>query len=152
MIERYRNGVVPQARDESLDAAAAVNMAAYHRGLDGSQGYLLHESLKAVWQMVFRANEFVDRQAPWKLAKDPANDAELDRTLGALARELVRQCVLLAPFIPGKCDELWGMLGAPGSVHEVWFDALLSFDPAVWKVNNGEPLFPKEQKPASSTS
>ena len=62
---------------------------------------------KAIWQMVFRANEFVDRQAPWKLAKDPANAAELDRTLGSLARELVRQCVHLAPFMPGKCEDLW---------------------------------------------
>ena len=65
------------------------------------------DALKAIWQMVFRANEFVDRQAPWKLAKDPANAEELDRTLGSLARELVRQCVHLAPFMPNKCEELW---------------------------------------------
>jgi methionyl-tRNA synthetase len=146
MIERYRNGIIPAGNDVTLDDAARSNIAAYHRAIDGSQGYLLHESLKAVWQMVFRANEFVDRQAPWKLAKDSANDAELDRTLGTLARDLVRQCVLLAPFMPGKCEDLWQMLGAPGHVGDVTFDALESLDPAGWKVTKGEPLFPKEQK------
>jgi len=149
MIERYRGGIVPAGRDETLDDEAGTAIAAYHRAIDGSHGYLLHEALKAVWQMVFRANEFVDRQAPWKLAKDSANDAELDRTLGALARELARQCVLLAPFMPGKCDELWRMLGAPGHVSDGTFDSLLSLDPAGWEVTKGEPLFPKEQKPAS---
>jgi methionyl-tRNA synthetase len=146
MIERYRNGIIPAGNDVTLDDAARSNIAAYHRAIDGSQGYLLHESLKAVWQLVFRANEFVDRQAPWKLAKDSANDAELDRTLGTLARDLVRQCVLLAPFMPGKCEDLWQMLGAPGHVGDVTFDALESLDPAGWKVTKGEPLFPKEQK------
>jgi hypothetical protein len=44
------------------------------------------------------------------------------------------------------------MLGAPGSVHDVRFDALELFDPAGWKVKKGEPLFPKEQKPAPTSS
>ena len=149
MIERYREGVIPSGSDTELEAGARVNVAAYHAAIDGSTGYLLQDALKAVWGMVFRANEFVDRQAPWKLAKDSANDAELDRTLGALARELVRQCVLLAPFMPGKCEELWRMLGAPHRLSDVRFDALGSLDPTGWKVTKGEPLFPKEQKPAS---
>jgi methionyl-tRNA synthetase len=146
MIERYRGGIIPSGRDEWLDEHSRAGIAAYHRGIDGSQGYMLHDSLKAVWQMIFRANEFVDRQAPWKLAKDSANDAELDRTLGALVRELVLQCVLLAPFTPGKCENLWSMLGAPGSVHDVTFESLDSIDPSGWKVAKSEPLFPKEQK------
>ena len=146
MIERYRDGVIPAGRDDALENAAGADIASYHRAMDGSQGYLLHEALRAVWQTVFRANEFVDRQAPWKLAKDEANAAELDRTLGALARELVRQCVHLAPFMPGKCDELWRSLGGTGSVHDVTFEQLVSLDPSGWTVTKANPLFPKEQK------
>jgi methionyl-tRNA synthetase len=149
MIERYREGIIPSGRDDGLDANADENIAAYHKALDGLHGYMLHDALKAVWQMVFRANEFVDRQAPWKLAKDEANAAELDRTLGALARELMKQAVYLAPFMPAKCEELWTSLGAPGSVHDVSFDALKTLEPAGWKVTKGSPLFPKEQSPAA---
>jgi methionyl-tRNA synthetase len=146
MIERYRGGVIPAGRDSGLDAASESDIAAYHKALDGSQGYMLHEALRAMWQMVFRANEFVDRQAPWKLAKDTANDAELDRTLGALARELMLQCAYLAPFMPAKCAELWQMLGAPGSVSELTLETLKELDPAGWKVTKGSPLFPKEDR------
>ena len=146
MIERYRGGVIPAGRDSNLDEASRADIADYHRALDGSTGFLLHDALKSIWKMVFRANEFVDRQAPWKLAKDPSNDAELDRTLGSLARELMQQCAYLAPFMPNKCETLWSMLGAPGSVHDVTVDSLASLDPAGWKVSKSEPLFPKEQK------
>jgi methionyl-tRNA synthetase len=148
MIERYREGIIPSGSDAELDRSSAIDLAVYHAAIDGSNGYLLQDALKAIWQMVFRANEFVDRQAPWKLAKDPANAAELDRTLGALARELVLQCVHLSPFMPNKCEELWKMLGAPGSVHDVRFETLSSIDPAGWRVAKGDPLFPKELKQA----
>jgi methionyl-tRNA synthetase len=149
MIERYREGIIPSGSDADLDRGADADLAAYHAAIDGSNGYLLQDALKAIWQMVFRANEFVDRQAPWKLAKDPASAAELDRTLGSLARELVRQCVYLAPFMPNKCEDLWTALGAPGSVHDVRFASLASLDPSGWQVKKIDPLFPKELKPKS---
>jgi methionyl-tRNA synthetase len=145
MIERYRGGVVPSGRDNTLTSEGDRDLAAYHKAMDGSSGFLLHDALKAVWQMIFRSNEFVDRQAPWKLAKDPANDAELDRTLGSLAREIARQCVLLSPFMPDKCAELWAMLGAPGAVADARFGTLDSLDPAGWRVSKSTPLFPKDQ-------
>jgi methionyl-tRNA synthetase len=144
MIERYRAGIVPAGRDADLDESSTAALDSYHRSMDGSNGYMLHDALKAVWKMVFRANEYVDRQAPWKLAKDSANDAELDRTLGSLARELAIQAVCLAPFMPTKAYELWRMLGAPGSVHSQRFDSLVDLDPAGWKVAKSTPLFPKE--------
>jgi methionyl-tRNA synthetase len=149
MIERYRGGVIPAGRDDALDLAGAADIASYHRALDGSQGYLLHEALRAVWQMIFRANEFVDRQAPWKLAKDPSKDAELDRSLGALARELVIQCVCLAPFMPNKCDDLWRALGARSSVHSQRLDTIDQLEPQGWTVIKSPPLFPKDNLKAT---
>lgn len=144
MIDRYRGGVIPAGRDATLEKAAEEDAAAYHRAMDGSQGYLLHEALRSVWQRVFRANEFVDRQAPWKLAKDSSNDAELDRTLGALARELAVQCVYLYPFMPAKCGELWQALGALEQLSIQRFDSISQFDPAGWKIAGSPRLFPRE--------
>jgi methionyl-tRNA synthetase len=144
MIERYRKGVVPEGARNQIDADDAADYAAYRSSMDGSRGYLLSDALRAVWQTVMRANEYVDRQAPWKLAKDPAASAELDLTLSSLARQLVRQAVYVAPFMPGKSEELWRQLGGPGSVHDQRFDQLEALDPAGWRVSKGEPLFPKE--------
>ncbi|MDP9176317.1 MAG: class I tRNA ligase family protein [Gemmatimonadota bacterium] len=103
----------------------------------------MSDALKAVWQTVMRANEYVDRQAPWKLAKDPDATAELGLTLSSLARQLVRQAVHLAPFMPGKSEELWRQLGGPASVHDQRFSELDALDPAGWRVSKGH-LFPKE--------
>ena len=143
MIESYRGGIIPGGRDDATDAADATDLGEYH---DAMQANLLHEALKSLWRTIARANEFVDRQAPWKLAKDPAQAAELDRTLGSLARQLVRQCVHIAPFTPTKAEDLWSRLGGPGSVHDQRFDQLASVDPSGWRVIKGAPLFPKEAK------
>ena len=147
MIEKYCDGVVPSGGETTLDSGDAQDIASYHSAMDGSRGFLLHEGLKAVWSSVARGNEFVDRQAPWKLAKDPAQRAELERTMAALARHLARHCVLLHPYMPTKVDELWRALGAPGSASEQRHAGLASLDGAGWKVTKPAPLFPKEPPP-----
>ena len=144
MIERYRNGIIPEGARNQIDTDDAADYATYHSSMDGSRGYFLSDALRAVWQTVMRANEYVDRQAPWKLAKDPATAAELDLTLASLARQLVRQAVYVAPFMPGKSEELWRQLGGPGSVHDQRFSQLETLDPAGWNVAKAQPLFPKE--------
>ena len=91
-----------------------------------------------------RGNEHVDRQAPWTLAKHPARRTELESTLATLVRQLARQAVYLWPFMPGKSEELWKSLGAPGSPGEVRFKGLERLDPTGWKVEKGASLFPKK--------
>jgi len=146
MVDRYRGGVVPAGHDEATDTADAADLEAYHASMRGDNGYLLHEALKALWRTVARANEFVDRQAPWKLAADETRSADLDMTLGSLVRQLVRQTAHIAPFMPARAQDLWERLGAPGRVIDHTFADAGRLDPTGWKVTKGDPLFPKEQK------
>jgi methionyl-tRNA synthetase len=145
MIERYFDGVVPKGERNEIDVADAKDLEGYHANI-GPKGFLLHEALRAVWQTIARANEYVDRQAPWKLAKDPATRGELETTLATVVRQLARQAVYLFPFMPNKSEELWKALGAPGSPGEMRFDQLAKFDPTGWKVQKGVSLFPKTEK------
>ncbi len=148
MVERYAGGVVPAGTRTAVDEADASDVAAYHAALDGSRGYLLHEALQGVWRAVARGNEYVDRQAPWKLAKDPAQRDALDETLASLMRQLARFAVMLAPFMPGKSAELWRQLGGPGDVAAQRLQDLASLDATGWRVSKGAPLFPKDREPA----
>ena len=150
MVEKYFGGTVPGAPRTSLDEGDDADLADYHRAMDGSQGYLLHRGLEAIWRSVARANEYVQSSAPWTLAKDPARRAELEAVLASLVRALARQAVCIAPFMPTKAQELWAQLGAPGTVNAQRFAALPSLDAAGWSVRKGAPLFPKEEvrKPA----
>lgn len=145
MVERYRGGRVPAAPRTALDRADAEDIALYHRALDGSQGWLLHEGLQAAWRCVARGNEYVDRQAPWVLAKDPERAAELDETLGALVRHLARLAVLVFPYMPVKAQQLWEQLGAPGRLEErARGQDLMDLEGAGWQVAKGAPLFPRD--------
>ncbi|MGH7713370.1 MAG: methionine--tRNA ligase, partial [Gemmatimonadaceae bacterium] len=145
MVERYCGGAVSPAPPTPLDDADRVRIDAYHDAVGGEHGYLLHEGLQQVWQSVAAGNEYVDRQAPWRLAKDPAQRGELETTLGALVRHLARHCVLLAPYLPGKAATLWQQLGGRGELGEQRFTGLGSLDVTGWRVAKGEPLFPKEK-------
>jgi methionyl-tRNA synthetase len=144
MVEKYFDGVVPAGSPNEVDAADALDYSAYHSAMDGSRGYLLNEALKSVWSTVSRGNEFVDRQAPWKLAKDPAKRAELAGVMASLIRQLARHAVHLAPFMPTKSQELWSSLGAPDRVEDARFADVPRLNPAGWRVAKGPPLFPKE--------
>ena len=144
MVEKYCGGVVPTAASTILDDGDATDVSLYHAAMGGSDGYLLHEGLKAVWSSVARGNEYVDRQAPWKLAKDETRRGELDATMAALVRHLARHCVLLFPFMPGKAAELWQALGGPGALEDQRFDTLRALDASGWRVHKPAPLFPKE--------
>jgi methionyl-tRNA synthetase len=143
MVERYFEGTVPAAPRTAVDDADAADVAQYHAAMDGSRGFLLHEALRHVWSTVARGNEYVDRQAPWKLAKDPAKRDELAATLASLIRQLARHAVVLFPFIPAKSQALWQQLGAPGELGAERFDRLFELDATGWQVAKGEALFPK---------
>jgi methionyl-tRNA synthetase len=146
MVERYCGGVVPAGAPNEIDEADAADYVQYREAMDGSRGFLLQDALRSVWLTVARGNAYVDRQAPWKLAKDPAQRAALESVLATLVRQLIRQAAHLAPVLPERAEELWRQLGAPGSVHAQRFGAsLAALDPTGWHVIRGGPLFPKDR-------
>jgi methionyl-tRNA synthetase len=151
MVEKYREGVVPHGERTSLDNTDLTDLAEYHSALDGSRGYFLQEGVKRALASVTRGNEFVQSSQPWALAKDESKSAALDDVLASVIRGLARQCVLLHPFVPGKTEELWRQLGAPGRVSDQRFDGLAGLDVAGWKVRKGASLFPREQSAAAGT-
>lgn len=83
----------------------------------------INEALDHVWNVVERANEFVDRTKPWDLGKDPARLAELGTVLSTLLETLRLTAIWAWPAMPHKCEELWDMLGYEGSPREQRGDA-----------------------------
>ena len=151
MVEKYRGGVVPKGALDEADRNDAADIAAYHAAMDGTRGFLLHEALQRAMACVARGNEYVQSSQPWTLAKgtDDESRRRLDTVLGSLVRQLARQAVLLAPFMPAKAQALWEQLGAPGTVTDQRFAGLPALDTSGWKVNKGEALFPRERPVAA---
>jgi methionyl-tRNA synthetase len=139
MIERYRHGRVPDAKDPALDEAAERAFERYRAAMDA---YRLHDGLAAAFELVDAGNAFVEARAPWNLAKDSARARELDAVLGGLATTLGRLAILLTPFMPTKSEELWvaasGREGPPQTL-----DAFRELQLAGSRVRLGPVLFPK---------
>jgi len=147
MLDRYRGGVVPSAEEATpLDAAGEEALRRYAVAMDG---LLLHRGAAAAWDLVVEANAFVERQAPWTLAKQ-GNHAALDATLAALSRALLRLAILAAPFTPGAADKLWSALGQGDrlSLGGAWSRALRPALPGA-RTHRIPPLFPKAETPAA---
>ncbi len=148
MVEKYFDGVVPPAPPGEHDATVAATLGEALQAVTGGHGFLLHEAVARTMATVRDTNEFVQRSQPWTLAKDPAKRDELAATLATVIRSLARQALLLAPFIPGKAQELWQSLGGPGKISGCRMDTLAALDVAGWRVTKGDPLFPKPLPPA----
>ncbi|HEY9514137.1 MAG TPA: methionine--tRNA ligase [Gemmatimonadaceae bacterium] len=147
MIEKYLDGVVPAVDPGRLASEAGWVAAEQEHYFHAMDRQLLHEALAATWRIVARANEYVDHQAPWKLAKDPERRAELETTLATLTWTLAWLAVMVSPFMPGKAAQLWESLGAPGSVGGFEWRPSAGAEqiaPAGWTVRKGAPLFPRE--------
>ena len=104
----------------------------------------LRGGAEAAWDLVAKANLYIQQVAPWALAK-AGQEAELEAALAALARALYRLAVLATPFIPGKAQLLWQSLGrAPEELRDSWLH--LEAPPVAGAATNKpEVLFPKPQ-------
>ncbi len=112
MIDRYHEGVVPDAPpeaelgggDDGLDALAEEVSGL----LDRAE---LTQALERIWTRVRRLNRYVEEKRPWDLAKDEGAAAELDGVLYNLAEGLRIVTLMLVPYIPSTAARLLGALG-----------------------------------------
>jgi len=147
MIERYVEGRVPQpeAEREPVDAAliaVADGLAARVSGhLAGCQFSL---ALEAIWELVRSANQYVERNQPWVLAKDPDRRGRLATVLYNLAEVCRLLSVWLAPFMPGASRRMRDRLGLPAALDGT-LDDLIRWGqmPPDTVVHRGDPLFPR---------
>jgi methionyl-tRNA synthetase len=140
MLAKYRGGVVPTAAAATpLDQAGRDAVLDYAKAMDALD---LRGGAEAAWELVARANLYVQQVAPWSLAK-AGQDAELDAALAALASALYRLAALTSPFIPGKARVLWQSLGLSGDDLGCSWKHLDQPPVAGLATNKPEVLFPK---------
>ncbi|MBL6763817.1 MAG: methionine--tRNA ligase [Verrucomicrobiae bacterium] len=106
MLGRYRDGIVPARHDELAEEAARfVGETVAHL-----KSHNLQAGLQSIWGLVRRANEYVDKTAPFKLAKDPTQSERLDEVLYNLTEVVRILGVLLWPFIPESAGRIFQQL------------------------------------------
>ena len=113
MLQRYCQGTVPQPTEtESAANALAEATAKLVPDLDPLLNELaFHRALARLWEYVRLVNRYVDEQAPWALARDPAQRRQLDTVLYNQVESLRIIALLLFPFMPHTAASMWRQLG-----------------------------------------
>ena len=145
MVEKYFGGTLPAERESSdadcdLKTMASTLRDRYETEMEHFQ---FQNALEQIFKTIQRANKYIDENAPWTLAKDPANRARLATVMYNLL-ETIRICaVLLTPFIPDSAEKIFDQIDAC-SCCRTWEKANVwgSLRPDV-TVHKGEALFPR---------
>ena len=139
MLKRYRQGIVPPPANDLAEAASAASSATSQH----LRHYRLQGGLVAIWTLVRAGNEYVDRTAPFKLAKDPAQAGRLDEVLYSLSECCRVLAVLLSPYLPDTSVRILKQLGLP--------ETATGLGEAVWGglkqghvIGDPSPLFPRK--------
>ena len=151
MVEKYCAGVLPAvSHDAGLEAALTETVKkadAAMCALDFQGGIL------AIMDFCKQVNGYVTVKEPWILAKDPANQAQLEEILYNTAESLRALAVLLHPVMPHTCEILWSSLGAQSALGDLGAQKIS--DVAIWgqlpagaTVTKTPVLFPRLETPA----
>lgn len=145
MIEKYHGGVVThkegtEAVDKEFIALVNETVVGYSDAMDHME---LNQAIKDVWNLIGRANKYIDETAPWILAKDPAQAERLQAVMYNLAEALRIIAILIAPFVPVTAPKIYEQLGLGKPESFFMADAVWGKLATGTKVQKGEPLFPR---------
>lgn len=145
MIEKYHGGVVThkegtEAVDKEFIALVNETVVGYSDAMDHME---LNQAIKDVWNLIGRANKYIDETTPWILAKDPAQAERLQAVMYNLAEALRIIAILIAPFVPVTAPKIYEQLGLGKPESFFMADAVWGKLATGTKVQKGEPLFPR---------
>lgn len=168
MINKYEDGLVPHELaennqfDQQLAQTATDVIKKYDEAMDH---YQFPVALEAIWQLISRANKYIDETEPWKLAKDPEQKLELANVMGHLAESLRIVAILLQPMLTHAPKQIFDQLGLNEAELQESNPIFGQFPADRHVVKKGTPIFPrldrdeeiayikgemaKEQKPAA---
>ncbi|MCL2203443.1 MAG: methionine--tRNA ligase [Defluviitaleaceae bacterium] len=150
MVEKYFGGTLPvcgpapSPHDADLAALATTMLTKAENHFDK-----LHfsEALAETWRVISRANKYIDENAPWVLAKDPARHAELANVLYCLAETLRIVAIAIAPVMPATPDIIRAQLNITDPAFTTWESGKhFGLLPREVRVTKGEGAFPRREK------
>ena len=113
MIEKYFNGVIPSSYKNTEFDASLQECAnrAITTTISEFEKFELQNAMNATWELINRANKYVDETAPWTLAKDPENIDLLASVMYHLAESIRVSAHLVAPYLVETAPKILEQLG-----------------------------------------
>ncbi|MBO5312872.1 MAG: methionine--tRNA ligase [Clostridia bacterium] len=120
MTKKYFNGVIPapvgeEGVDNDLKAVCADTVKEFDKLMDG---FRISDACECVFNMLSRANKYIDETMPWALAKDEANKPRLGTVLYNLLDAIRIASILLTPIIPATCEKIFAQINTSRTEYD----------------------------------
>lgn len=147
MVDKYCSGTIPAYPgrllevDGTLEDIAAQTIEKVENAFENLE---FSVALTAISQLISRTNKYIDETQPWVLAKDEANQPQLDSVMYHLVETLRIVSVLLQPFLTRAPKKIWEQLGITEGELTAW-ESIRTYGqiPAGTTVVKGDPIFPR---------
>ncbi|WP_102401647.1 methionine--tRNA ligase [Haloimpatiens massiliensis] len=143
MIQKYFNSVMPAptAKEDIDNEIISLALATPKKVEESIDSYKIPEALDHIWDLIKRANKYIDETMPWVLAKEEDKKERLGTVLYNLSETIRFVSVLVSSFLPETSEKINEKL----NVELTSWDTLASFDgtKAGTKVDKGQNLFPR---------
>lgn len=147
MNEKYFAGILPQyipnatSFDQGLVDTAQATVIKVEETMENMEFSI---ALSSIWQLIGRANKYIDETLPWNIAKDETRKAELGSVMYHLAESLRIVSILIQPFLTQAPAKIWQQLGIEAGELTTWesakvFGTLLAHT----QLYKGDPIFPR---------
>ncbi|MBR3639772.1 MAG: methionine--tRNA ligase [Clostridia bacterium] len=141
MTEKYFVGIIPSpSSDEGPDAdlkETVTNTVSLFT--DKMDDFHIADAISDVFDLLRRANKYIDETTPWVLAKDESNKGRLGTVIYNLLETIRISSILLYPVIPATVDSIFEQINSDAKEY----DTALTFGglkPGV-RVSSSSPLF-----------
>ncbi len=118
MVDKYCGGVIPSTYlktefDEDLENVARNAIINTKKSMDEFQ---LQNGVNATWELISRANKYIDETMPWQLAKDASKKGYLDSVMYHLIESLRVIANLIAPYLVETAPKILEAIGLTNEV------------------------------------
>ncbi|WP_323679987.1 methionine--tRNA ligase [Exiguobacterium indicum] len=146
MVTKYFDGEIPAYTgnvtpfDATLSGLAKETVTKVEASMEHMEFSVV---LSNIWQLISRANKYIDETQPWVLAKDESKTAELGSVMVHLVGVLRHVAIMLQPFMTRSPKEIFAQLGLSGQAMD-WaaLEKFADITPGT-KVGTATPIFPR---------
>ena len=120
MTKKYFGGIVPAPGEETeldRDLKETV-LRAVKKSEELALDYHIADALGEIFDMLRRANKYIDETSPWVLAKDEASRPRLATVIYNLLETIRIAASLLAPYIPATSEAIFSQLATDKTDYE----------------------------------
>ncbi len=148
MAIKYFDGPLPapgrlEGADTSLKEAALKVIEDYEAMM---KGFVFHKALFAIWELIGRANKYIDTMKPWAMAK--SNIERMGTVLNNITEVVKIVSVLIWPFMPQTAEKVQHQLGLGIVGVKLDLDSLKEWGKIkqVRPISKAPPLFPRVKR------